>query len=128
APRAQPGELSIPAVLGVGGSLLYLMESGTEEDVWDREFEAVPASSRPPGAGLLRVDHIAQTMQYEEMLSWMLYYLSLFDLAKVAPVQIADPLGLVQSQAIESPEGGLRFTLNGSASAQTLSARFLQGF
>jgi 4-hydroxyphenylpyruvate dioxygenase len=43
-------------------------------------------------------------------------------------VQIADPLGLVQSQAIESPEGALRFTLNGSASAQTLSARFLQGY
>jgi 4-hydroxyphenylpyruvate dioxygenase len=67
-------------------------------------------------------------MQYEEMLSWLLYYLSLFELSKAPAVQIADPLGLVQSQAIESPEGGLRFTLNGSASHQTLSARFIQGF
>jgi 4-hydroxyphenylpyruvate dioxygenase len=74
------------------------------------------------------VDHIAQTMHYEEMLSWLLYYSSLFDLAKAPAVQVADPLGLVQSQAIESPEGGLRFTLNGSASHQTLSARFIQGF
>jgi 4-hydroxyphenylpyruvate dioxygenase len=127
-PRAEPGEPSIPARLGVGGSLLYLMEAGTESEVWDREFESVPGASRAHGAGLLRVDHIAQTMQYEEMLSWLLYYTSLFDLGKAPAVQIADPLGLVQSQAIESPEGGLRFTLNGSASHQTLSARFLQGF
>jgi 4-hydroxyphenylpyruvate dioxygenase len=124
----EPGELLMPAVLGVGGSLLYLMEEGTETDVWEREFEPTPSTARRPGAGLLRVDHIAQTMQYEEMLSWMLYYVSLFDLAKAPAVQIPDPLGLVQSQAIQSPEGGLRFTLNGSASHQTLSARFLQGF
>jgi 4-hydroxyphenylpyruvate dioxygenase len=43
-------------------------------------------------------------------------------------VQIADPLGLVQMQAVESSEGGLRIALSGSASPQTLSARFLQGF
>jgi 4-hydroxyphenylpyruvate dioxygenase len=127
-PRAEPGELMIPALLGVGGSLIYLMEAGAESDVWEREFEAVPGARGTRGAGLLRVDHVAQTMHYEEMLSWLLYYLSLFELAKAPAVQVADPLGLVQSQAIESPEGGLRFTLNGSASHQTLSARFLQGF
>jgi 4-hydroxyphenylpyruvate dioxygenase len=127
-PRAEPGEPPLPALVGVGGSLIYLMEAGTESDVWEREFETVPGVGRAPGAGLLRVDHIAQTMEYEQMLSWLLYYTSLFELSKAPTVQIADPLGLVQSQAIESPEGGVRFTLNGSASQQTLSARFLQGF
>jgi 4-hydroxyphenylpyruvate dioxygenase len=127
-PRAEPGEPPLPALVGVGGSLIYLMEAGTESDVWDREFETVAGVGRAPGAGLLRVDHIAQTMEYEQMLSWLLYYTSLFELSKAPAVQIADPLGLVQSQAIESPEGGVRFTLNGSASQQTLSARFLHGF
>jgi 4-hydroxyphenylpyruvate dioxygenase len=127
-PRPEPRDLLIPAMLGVGGSLLYLIEEGTGNEMWEREFEPLPGAARIAGAGLLRVDHIAQTMQYEEMLSWLLYYVSLFDLARAPAVQIADPLGLVQSQAIESPEGGVRFTLNGSASHQTLSARFLQGF
>jgi 4-hydroxyphenylpyruvate dioxygenase len=127
-PRAEPGELMIPALLGVGGSLLYLMETGTEGDIWEREFETAHAGAHAPGAGLLRVDHIAQTMHYEEMLSWLLYYASLFELSNAPAVQVADPLGLVQSQAIESPEGGLRLTLNGSLSNQTLSARFMQGF
>jgi 4-hydroxyphenylpyruvate dioxygenase len=124
-----PGELEIPSIRGVGGSLVYFMEAGSEDRIWESEF--VPAHDSPrdlTGAGLLLVDHIAQTMQYEEMLSWQLYYLSLFEVSKAPAVQIADPLGLVQSQAIESPEGALRFTLNGSASAQTLSARFLQGY
>jgi 4-hydroxyphenylpyruvate dioxygenase len=67
-------------------------------------------------------------MQHEEMLSWLLYYVSLFDVSKTPVVQVADPLGLVQSQAIESAEGGLRITLNASTSSQTLSARFLQGY
>jgi 4-hydroxyphenylpyruvate dioxygenase len=120
-------ELEIPALQAVGGSLLYFMEAGAESQIWEREFEPIPSGSHGD-AGLLRVDHVAQTMQYEEMLSWLLYYHALFDVAKAPVVQIADPLGLVQSQAIESAEGGLRITLNGSSSAQTLSARFLQGY
>jgi 4-hydroxyphenylpyruvate dioxygenase len=123
----QPGELEIPALQAVGGSLLYFMEAGTESEIWDREFEGSPGT-QGTGAGLLRVDHISQTMQYEEMLSWLLYYHALFDVAKAPVVQLADPLGLVQSQAIESAEGTLRVILNGSASAQTLSARFIQGY
>jgi 4-hydroxyphenylpyruvate dioxygenase len=125
---ALPDELEIPALQAVGGSLLYLMEAGAESQIWNREFESLAAAHGGLGAGLLRVDHVAQTMQYEEMLSWLLYYHALFDVVKAPVVQIADPLGLVQSQAIESAEGGLRITLNGSTSAQTLSARFLQGY
>ena len=123
-----PGELELPAVLGVGGSLLYFMEAGSEDDIWNAEFqgESLPAATH--GAGLMRVDHIAQTMQYDEMLSWLLYYHALFDVAKLPIAHIADPLGLVQTQAIESPDGGFRVTLNASASLQTLSARFLQGY
>jgi 4-hydroxyphenylpyruvate dioxygenase len=127
-PPLGPGELLIPCVHGVGGSLLYFMEAGSESAVWDTDF--VPAQGSPSNgsAGLLRVDHVAQTMQHEEMLSWLLYYVSLFDVSKTPVVQVADPLGLVQSQAIESAEGGLRITLNASTSSQTLSARFLQGY
>lgn len=118
----------IPCVQGVGGSQLYLMEAGSQSRIWDTEFVPIQSAPVSADAGPLRIDHVAQTMQYEEMLSWLLYYVSVFDVTKAPLVQIADPLGLVQSQAIESPEGGLRITLNGSASSHTLSARFLQGF
>jgi len=77
---------------------------------------------------LERTDHIAETMQYEEFLSWLLYYVALFNVSKTPQVEIADTLGLVQSQAVESPDRALRITLNGSMGAQTLSARFLQHY
>ena len=67
-------------------------------------------------------------MHYEEFLSWLLYYLSLFDVAKTPQVEIADTLGLVQSQAVESPGKALRITLNGSMASQTLSARFIASY
>ncbi len=124
-----PGELDIPSLQAVGGSLLYFMEAGNESHIWGTEFETVPGgTSGDEGAGLLRIDHIAQTMQHEQMLSWLLYYYALFDLTKAPLVEIADPVGLVQSQALHSADGGLRLTLNSSAAIQTLSSRFLQGF
>ena len=120
-------EMQIPSVRGVGGSLIYFIESGTQDAVWDREFEPL-APADQPGAGLDRIDHIAQAMGYEEFLSWLLYYFALFDVTKTPQLEIADPLGIVHSQAVESPDRGFRVTLNGSAAAQTLSSRFLHHY
>jgi 4-hydroxyphenylpyruvate dioxygenase len=122
-------EMQIPSVKGVGGSLLYFMEDGTEGAVWGHEFtHTLATDDRPRSLELRHVDHIAQTMQYEEFLSWLLYYVALFDVTKTPQIEIADTLGLVQSQAVESPDHALRITLNGSMGAQTLSSRFLQHY
>ncbi len=124
-----PDELKIPSVKGVGGSLIYFIEEGSAEEVWHHEFtQPVPTEAAPRSLQLERTDHIAQTMQYEEFLSWLLYYVALFNVAKTPQIEIADTLGLVQSQAVESPDRALRITLNGSMGAQTLSARFLQHY
>ncbi len=123
-----PDELPLPGVRGVGGSLIHFIAEGAEGDLWAHEFpESLSAEPCAP-LGLTRVDHIAQTMQYEEFLSWLLYYVALFDVAKTPQLEIADTLGLIQSQAVESPDRSLRLTLNGSQAAQTLSARFIQNY
>jgi 4-hydroxyphenylpyruvate dioxygenase len=121
-----PGELLMPSIQGLGGSLLYFMQAGRECDVWDSEF--LPADRAGPDAGLRSIDHIAQTMPYEEVPSWVLYYVSLFELSKTPILEIADPLGLVQTRALESAGGGLRLVLNASPGSRTLSARFVQGY
>jgi 4-hydroxyphenylpyruvate dioxygenase len=123
-----PGELRMPSIHGVGDSLVYFMESGAEDQIWKEEFVLESPREERRDAGLLRVDYVAQTMQYEEMLSWLLFYVSLFDVSKTTQLEIPDPLGLVYSQPVQSADGALRILLNGSASAQTLSARFLQGY
>ena len=67
-------------------------------------------------------------MQYEEMLSWLLYYVTLFQVEKSAAIEIADPVGLVQSQAIQSGDRSFRVLLNSSAVGQTLVDRFLHAY
>jgi 4-hydroxyphenylpyruvate dioxygenase len=122
-----PGEAELAAVRGVGGSLLYFVEEGATESLWHSEFTPLPGAEAPAG-NLARVDHLAQVMQYDEMFSWLLFYVALLDVGKKQMVEFADPLGLVQSQAIESAERGLRVTLNASAANETLSARFLRAY
>ncbi|MFM5906524.1 MAG: bifunctional sugar phosphate isomerase/epimerase/4-hydroxyphenylpyruvate dioxygenase family protein [Novosphingobium sp.] len=121
-----PDEWPIPSVRGVGGSLLYFVDAASRDSMWTHEF---PNRLEPPApAHLTAIDHVAQTMQFEEFLSWQLFYVSLLDMRKTPQLEIADPMGLVQSQAVESADGSVRFTLNGSLASQSLSSRFIQNY
>ena len=120
-----PGELDIPSVRAVGGTLIYFTPPKPGDDFWHQDFD--PLQDVHVSCGLKTVDHIAQSMPHEEFLSWMLYYSSLLGLRKTNPVDVLDPLGLVQSQALESSNAALRITLNGAA-GQTLSSRFVANY
>jgi len=76
-----PGELEIPAVRGLGGSLVYFTDPKSDlARVWEIEFAPIPVDPNWSDGGLTMVDHISQSMHYEEMLSWFLFYNSLLDL------------------------------------------------
>jgi 4-hydroxyphenylpyruvate dioxygenase len=119
-----PGELEIPAIRGVGGSLLYFLEAAGKN--WDTDFEALRNDAATDR--LIAVDHISQSMPYDEMLSWLLFYTGILDLQRLPQVEIADPVGLVQSQALINGNQGLRVILNGSSATRTLSSRFISEF
>jgi 4-hydroxyphenylpyruvate dioxygenase len=119
-----PGELEIPAIRGVGGSLLYFLETAGKN--WDTDFEALRSDAATDR--LVSVDHISQSMPYDEMLSWLLFYTGILDLQRLPQMEIADPVGLVQSQALTNGDQGLRVILNGSSATRTLSSRFINEF
>jgi 4-hydroxyphenylpyruvate dioxygenase len=121
-----PGELEIPAVRGLGGSLLYFTDPKSElARVWDIEFSSPTSMNGQGDAGLTVVDHISQSMHYEEMLTWLLFYTSLFELSKLPEQDVLDPGGLVKSQVVQSDDGAVRIVLNASQSSLTQSSRFL---
>ena len=120
----EPGELEIPAIRGVGGSLLYFLEASGNN--WDTDFEALRSDAAIDR--LNAVDHISQSMPYDEMLSWLLFYTGILDLRRLPQMEIADPAGLVQSQALINGNHALRVILNGSSATRTLSARFINEF
>ncbi|MBP0484953.1 bifunctional sugar phosphate isomerase/epimerase/4-hydroxyphenylpyruvate dioxygenase family protein [Sagittula salina] len=119
-----PGEFDIPAIRSVGASVLHFIDEETGlSKVWQVEF--TPIDAPEPDAGLTRIDHLAETMSYDEMLSWSLFYTTLFDLAPSPLADVIDPDGLVRSQALRSPDGALRITLNGAETHRTLAGAFL---
>ncbi len=126
---AQPnaeGELDIPAIRGVGGGVLHFLDDSQElSQVWIMEFTPLAGAVTEAGAGLRRIDHLAQTMGYDEMLTWTLFYTSLFEARAAAMVDVVDPAGLVRSGAIEGLDGRLRLTLNGAENQRTLAGRFI---
>jgi 4-hydroxyphenylpyruvate dioxygenase len=119
-----PGEMTIPAIRGVGGSLLYFLEPGSAN--WDVDF--VPVKGEADSDHLKDIDHISQSMRFEEMLSWEQFYTGLFDMRRSPQLEIADPLGLVKSQVLQNRDGSVRLVLNGSTASRTLSSRFLSEF
>ena len=121
-----PDELDIPAIRGLGGSLIYFTDATSElAGVWEVEFEPTGAQ---PSEDLARIDHFAQSMSPDEMLSWRLFYLSLFDFETTPQVDVIDPAGIVESMVLQDRARNLRICLNASASDHTLSSRFLSEF
>jgi 4-hydroxyphenylpyruvate dioxygenase len=123
------GEIDIPAVRGLGGSLLYFIDDKTDLGRhWEIDFDTLRSSaggSEAADAGLIAFDHVSQSMQHEEMLTWLLFYTSLLAVQKTPAQDVLDPGGIVHSQVVDTTDGAFRLVLNASQSRQTLSSRFL---
>lgn len=121
-----PGELVIPAIRSIAGSLMHFIDGNSDlSRIWEIDFLPTPGADEETGAGLVRVDHVAETMNYDEMLSWSLFYTAIFDMQKAPMVDVIDPDGLVRSKALESSTRKFRLTLNGAESHRTLAGNFL---
>jgi 4-hydroxyphenylpyruvate dioxygenase len=59
------------------------------------------------------------------MLTWLLFYVSIFRTRKTPMVDVIDPGGVVRSQAIETDDGAMRLTLNGAENHRTLAGHFV---
>lgn len=126
-PIQQPlndGELELPALRTVSGTIMHLVDQQSGlSDVWTVEFEQLEQGDET--GPLMAFDHIAQTMDYSEMLSWSLFFTAQFKLKKRPVFDVIDPGGVVRSQVIEAEDGNFRLTLNGAESKETLAGQFI---
>lgn len=121
-----PGDIRLPGIRGIGGSVIHFVDRSAElVRLWEHEFVNVADEAPARDAGLERIDHVAQTMFVDELLTSLLFYTSLFDVRKLPMVDVVDPGGLVRSQVIENDSGGLRLTLNGAENRRTLAGHFV---
>ena len=118
------GELVLPAIHSVANGIIHFIDEkhGTSK-VWEVEFGANAQNIQ--GAKLKKIDHIAQSMEYDEMLTCSLFYTSLFEMEKKPVVDVIDPAGIVRSQIVETPDGKLRITMNGAETERTFAGSFV---
>jgi 4-hydroxyphenylpyruvate dioxygenase len=122
--RVGPNELVIPAIRGLEGSLIYLIDRsfGT---IYDTDFVMEPASAAAAACGLTRIDHVSQVMPRGSLDGTMLFYKSVLGFEAEPVHELVDPYGLIQSRVLESRDHTVRLPLNATASPRTATARFL---
>ena len=115
-------DLSMDVIKNIDG-LIYIMDS-TTENIWEEDFGL--RSSTNTNIFNLKIDHIAQTVHYDQMSSALLSYTTLFNCQKSSMVDIIDPYGITKSQIIENKTQSFRMTMNGTDNKNTLAGKFLE--
>ena len=124
---AGPGELNIPAIKGIGDSLIYFVdkwrgkggaEAGDIGNIgfYDVDFEPLAAHSggniSPVGHGLNIVDHLTHNVHRGRMGEWAEFYERLFNFREVRYFDIEGQVTGVKSKAMASPCGKIRIPIN----------------
>ena len=137
--KAGPGELNIPAIKGIGDSLIYLVDrwrgkNGAQEgDIgnigfFDVDFEALPDTHsaagspgtrltgaqalNPAGFGLTYIDHLTPNVHRGRMNEWAGFYERLFNFREIRYFDIEGQVTGVKSKAMTSPCGKIRIPIN----------------
>jgi 4-hydroxyphenylpyruvate dioxygenase len=122
--KVGPNELVIPAIRGLEGSLIYLVDrGGPNGTIYEVDFVAEAGGT--PACGLTRIDHVSQVMPRGALDGTMLFYKSVFGFEAEPVHELVDPYGLIQSRVLESRDRTVRLPLNASASPRTATAQFL---
>jgi 4-hydroxyphenylpyruvate dioxygenase len=125
---AGPGELNIPAIKGIGDSLIYLVDrwrgknGARQGDIgnigfYDVDFEALPGidsdeALNPAGFGLTYIDHLTHNVHRGRMAEWSEFYERLFNFREVRYFDIEGQATGVKSKAMTSPCGKIRIPIN----------------
>lgn len=122
--QAGPGELNIPAIKGIGDSIIYLVDrwrgkNGAKDGeignigFFDVDFEPLPgAQLNPVGNGLTYIDHLTHNVHRGRMDEWASFYERLFEFREIRYFDIEGQVTGVKSKALTSPCGKIRIPIN----------------
>jgi 4-hydroxyphenylpyruvate dioxygenase len=125
-----PMELNIPAIKGIGDSLLYLVDRyGEQGTIYDVDFRWLEgAEPRPAGQGLIAVDHLTHNVHRGRMKEWAGFYERLFNFREVRYFDIEGKLSGLRSMAMASPCGRIRIPINESADDRSQIQEYLEAY
>ena len=123
-------ELNIPAIEGIGGSRIYLVDRyGDRGTIYDIDFVPIPgADQQPRGVGLTYVDHLTHNVHRGRMNEWADFYQHLFNFREIRYFDIEGKLTGLKSRAMTSPCGKIRIPINESADDKSQIEEYLRAY
>lgn len=109
-----PMELRLPAIKGIGGAPLYLIDRFEDgKSIYDIDFEWIEgADRRPVGHGLQEIDHLTHNVYRGRMGFWANFYEKLFNFREIRYFDIKGEYTGLTSKAMTAPDGKIRIPLN----------------
>lgn len=128
--KVGPMELNIPAIKGIGDSLLYLVDRyGERGSIYDVDFDYLPGVDRnPEGVGLTYIDHLTHNVHRGRMAEWAGFYERLFNFREVRYFDIEGKLTGLKSKAMTSPCGKIRIPINESTDDKSQIQEYLAAY
>ena len=122
-------ELNIPAIHGIGDSLIYFVDRYGDHTIYDVDFRPVEGTVRSPkGVGLLEVDHLTHNVFQGRMDVWAGFYEKLFNFREIKYFDIEGKLTGLKSKAMTSPCGKIRIPIIESSDDKSQIAEYLAAY
>jgi len=115
--KTGPMELNLPAIKGIGGAPLYLIDRFEEgKSIYDIDFLFIDGvDKRPVGHGLKLIDHLTHNVYRGRMAFWADFYERLFNFREIRFFDIKGEYTGLTSKALSAPDGKIRIPLNEEA-------------
>ena len=143
--KSGPMELNIPAIKGIGDSLIYFVDRWRGKgdapqgaigniSIYDVDFEPIqdedgkPVVQNPKGCGLTYIDHLTHNVHRGRMKEWADFYEQLFNFKEIRYFDIEGKLTGLKSKAMTSPCGKIRIPINESSDDKSQIAEYLEQY
>ena len=128
---AGPMELNIPAIEGIGGSNLYLVDRYGAQEIYDVDFVPISGAAEQMAAnsrGLTYLDHLTHNVFRGQMATWATFYEQIFNFREIRYFDIEGAQTGLISKAMTSPCGKIRIPLNESQDDHSQIEEFLKDY
>lgn len=125
-----PMELKLPAIRGIGGAIIYLIDRYQEGSaIYDIDFDFIEGVDRhPQGCGFRVIDHLTHNVYRGRMAYWAAYYEKLFNFREIRYFNIKGEYTGLTSRAMTAPDGKIRIPLNEEAGGQGQIEEYLMAY
>jgi len=126
-----PMELNIPAIEGIGGTNLYLVDRYGAQEIYDVDFVAIEGAAEAMAKndkGLTYLDHLTHNVHRGNMAKWADFYERIFNFREIRYFDIEGAQTGLFSKAMTSPDGKIRIPLNESQDEHSQIEEFLRDY